>query len=225
MKVIVIVLSILVVSLSYILFRYFTNKSSTIVSTSSLKSGNLAIPVSNISSSSRYALGIWVYVNSWDSNKTKTIFTLPGKVSLYLDAMKPTLNVDFYVNGNNGNAKTITVSENFPLQKWVYITISVDNSFVDLYLDGKMVKSVKLDGIQSNAKETIMYLGGNPASLSDIVIAKFFKWTNPLSLSEVWNEYMKGNGSTSAFYRMMTAYGVNVNLMKDNINTATYKLF
>lgn len=225
MKLIVVVLMILVVSLSYILFRYFNNKSTTIVATSSLKTSNLAIPVSNISSSSRYALGIWVYVNSWDSNKIKTIFSLPGKVALYLDAMKPSLKVDFNINGNNGDTKTISITENFPLQKWVYITISVDNSFVDLYLDGKMVKSIKLEGIQSNAKEAVMYLGGNPASLADIVVAKFFKWSNPLSLSDVWSEYLKGNGSTSAIYRMMTAYGVNVNLMKDNINTATYKLF
>jgi uncharacterized protein YjiK len=225
MKLIVVVLIILVVSLSYILFRYFNNKSTTIVATSSLKTSNLAIPVSNISSSSRYALGIWVYVNSWDSNKIKTIFSLPGKVALYLDAMKPSLKVDFNINGNNGDTKTISITENFPLQKWVYITISVDNSFVDLYLDGKMVKSIKLEGIQSNAKEAVMYLGGNPASLADIVVAKFFKWSNPLSLSDVWSEYLKGNGSTSAIYRMMTAYGVNVNLMKDNINTATYKLF
>jgi hypothetical protein len=223
MKLIVIVLSILVVSLSYILFRFFNNKSTTIISTSSLKTSNSAIPVSNISSSSRYALGIWVYVNSWDSNKIKTIFSLPGKVSLYLDAMKPTLKVDF--NGINGDTKSISITENFPLQKWVYITISVDNSFVDLYLDGKMVKSIKLEGIQSNAKESVMYLGGNPASLSDIVVAKFFKWSNPLSLSDVWSEYLKGNGSPTALYKAMTAYGVNVNLMKDNINTATYKLF
>lgn len=225
MKIIVIVLSIIVVMLSYILFRYFSNNSATLVTMSSLKTSNLAIPVTNLASSTRYALGIWVYVNSWDSNKVKTIFSMPGKVVLYLDPMKPTLNVDFYVNSNRDKPTTISFTDNFPLQKWVYVTISVDNTFIDLYLDGKMIKSSKLDGIQSNATEGIIYLGGNPASLTDIVVTKFFKWSNPLSLSDVWNEYLKGNGRTNAFYKLLSSYGLNVNLMKDNVKTATYKLF
>ena len=43
-----------------------------------------------------------------------------------------------------------------------------DNSFADLYIDGKMVKSAKLDGIQSDATDAKIYLGGNQASLNDI---------------------------------------------------------
>jgi Concanavalin A-like lectin/glucanases superfamily len=225
MKLIVIVLGLLVVSLSYILFRYFTNTAVVLVSTSSLKAKNPPIPVKNITSSSRYALGIWVYVNSWDSNNEKTIYTLPGKIVLYLDQMKPSLKMNFFMNGNNGIAKTVTVTNNFPLQKWVYVTVSVDNSFVDLYLDGKLIKSIKLEGIQSNATEENIYLGGNPVTPSDIVVSKFYKWSNPLSLSDVWNEYLTGNGSTSAFYKVMTRYGVNINLMKNNVSTGTYKLF
>lgn len=225
MKFIVLILSILLVSLSYILFRYFTNTTTILMPTTSLKNSNVPIPVKNITYSSRYALGIWVYVNSWDSNNTKLIFTLPGKINLYLDAMKPTLKLDFFINGNNGIAKTVPITNSFPLQKWVYITISVDNTFIDLYLDGKLLKSVKLDGIQSDATEENIYLGGIPAVKSDIVISRFFMWSNPLSLSQVWNEYLKGNGSTSSLFKFMTKYGVNINLMKDNVNTATYKLF
>ena len=41
-------------------------------------------------------------------------------------------------------SNTIEVVNNFPLQKWVYILISYDNNICDIYLDGKMVKSVQL---------------------------------------------------------------------------------
>ena len=225
MKTIVIVLGILVITLLYVLLRYYSgNGSSKLVAMTSLKTGNAAIPVSNLSSSTRYALGIWVYVNSWDTNKKKTIYSMPGKVALYLDSMRPVMNVKFYMKGNAKPTK-IVITENFPLQKWVYVTVSVDNSFADLYIDGKMVKSAKLDGIQCDATEAKIYLGGKPASMNDIVVAKFLKWGNPLSLSEVWNEYIKGNGSSSAFYRMMSSYGVNVNVLKDNIKTSTYRIF
>jgi hypothetical protein len=225
MKTIVIVLGILVITLLYVLLMYYSgNNSSKLVSITSLKTGNASIPVSNMSSSTRYALGIWVYVNSWDTNKIKTIYSMPGKVVLYLDSMMPAMNVDFYIKGNE-NPTTICLSENFPLQKWVYVTVSVDNSFADLYIDGKMVKSTKLNGIQSDAKESNIYLGGSPASMNDIVVARFMKWSNPLSLSEVWNEYLKGNGSSNAFYKMMSSYGININVLKDNVKTATYQLF
>jgi hypothetical protein len=33
------------------------------------------------------------------------------------------------------------ITDNFPLQKWVYIIISVDNQYVDAYLDGKLIQS------------------------------------------------------------------------------------
>ena len=97
--------------------------------------------------------------------------------------------------------------------------------FVDMYIDGKLIKSMKLDGIQCDAKETNLYLGGNPATLSDIVVARFFIWSNPLSISDVWNEYLRVNGSSNAFHRMMSSYGVNINLLIDNIKTASIRLF
>lgn len=225
MKLVIVILVIIVVILSYVLIRFYSGGPSNLVTITSLKSSNSIIPVSNMSSSTRYALGIWVYVNSWDSNKVKTIYLMPGKVSLYLDPMRPILYADFFMKGNNDKPTTISLSDNFPLQKWVYVTISVDNSFVDLYLDGKLIKSIKLDGIQCDATESKMYLGGNPASLNDIVVARFLKWDNPLSLSEVWYQYMRGNGSSSGFNRIMSSYGITVNLLKDNVQKGTLKLF
>ena len=69
MKTIVIVLGILVITLLYVLLKYYSgNGSSKLVTITSLKTGNAAFPVSNLSSSTRYALGIWVYFNSWDTN-------------------------------------------------------------------------------------------------------------------------------------------------------------
>ena len=35
------------------------------------------------------------------------------------------MNVNFYMKGNAKPAK-IVITENFPLQKWVYVTVSVE---------------------------------------------------------------------------------------------------
>ena len=33
------------------------------------------------------------------------------------------------------------ITDNFPLQKWVCIGLSVDSQFVDGYIDGKLIRS------------------------------------------------------------------------------------
>jgi hypothetical protein len=53
---------------------------------------------------------------------------------------------------NNGNgtgswlstiSAPILITDNYPIQKWCYIVISVDSAFIDCYLDGKLVLSQK----------------------------------------------------------------------------------
>jgi hypothetical protein len=51
----------------------------------------------------------------------------------------------------------IVVTNNFPIQKWVHIGIVIDNKIMDVYLDGKMVKSVKLqDNISPHRLKIIL---------------------------------------------------------------------
>ena len=52
-------------------------------------------------------------------------------------------------------------------QKWTYITVSVDNSYVDSYLDGKLVKSIKIEGLQSSHTDANVYLGGKVITPSE----------------------------------------------------------
>lgn len=221
MKLLVIILGIIVIVLLYILIKYYSNGYSKLATITSLKSNNSVVST-NVQFSTRYALGIWIYVNSWDSTANKVIYDLPGKIKLYLDKTRPSLNAELEVQ--SGLPLTVSITDEFPLQKWVYVTVSVDNNFVDFYLEGKLVKSNKLPGIHSDGVESKMYIGGNPANLNDIVIARFNEWQNPLSQTEVFNEYMKGNGS-SVFYKMLSSYGLNVSVLKDNVTTSSYRVF
>ena len=137
----VIILSVIVVFLLFILINYFSNNSVKLASQTSLLSGNTIIPITSIPDAKRYALGIWIYVNSWSMNNDKIIYEYPGKIKLYLDSTTPTLYAS--VATTVGSPTIITLTQNFPLQKWTYVTLSVDNSFVDSYIDGKLVKSIK----------------------------------------------------------------------------------
>ena len=220
MNLIIIVLSVSVILLLFILFRYFSNNSTKLAKQSTLLTSNAVIAVTSNPSATRYAFGIWIYVKSWNTT-IKPIFEFPGKIKLYLDASAPTLNVS--INTTVGNPTVVKLTQNFPLQKWTYVTVSVDNSYIDSYIDGKLVKSIKIEGLQSAHTEANVYLGGKTVSPSDIQISNFLRWTNALTPQDVWNEFNKGNGGNwlkSAF----SQYGLDLNLKKDSSIAATLNI-
>ena len=107
-------------------------------------------------------------------------------------------------------------------QKWTYITVSVDNSYVDSYLDGKLVKSIKIEGLQSSHTDANVYLGGKVITPSDIQVSNFLRWTNALTPQDVWNEFNKGNGGNwlkSAF----SQYGLDSDQSKSVKHACTVK--
>lgn len=226
MNPVVIILIIAVIFLLFILYAYFTSTSTKLSSEKSLLTSNTTSIVSSSPASARYALGIWIYVNSWSMNgEKKIIYTFPGKITLYLDKNMPTLNVSLSMMSST--TTDITVTENFPIQKWTYVLISVDNTFVDCYLDGKLLKSSKMTGVQSAPTELVpkIYIGGlsDPYQGNDITISNFNRWTTPLVPSDVWTTYMKGNGTN--ILTGMNNYGLDVSLMKNKVTTATYNIF
>lgn len=222
MNIVAIILAIVVVVLFYILYKYFLVKSTELSKTASLSATNPAIPIANNPSSLRYAYGIWIYVNSWNTGVSKTIFSRTNNIKLYLDSTAPVLKCDIAMNG--GVTKTLDITDNFPLQKWAHVVVSVDNQYVDAYLDGKLIKSGRMvDGQNSPATPTgkDMIIGGG--TTFDAYISKFQHWAEPVDPQTVWSEYMGGNGQggiTSA----MSSYGINLSIIKDNIEQSKYSL-
>jgi len=221
----VIILGIILILLVYILYAYFASTTTTLVS-----SGNLNVgipPITTIASptNTRYAYSIWVYVDTWDNSTDHTIFAVTGRggqhgspysLRLYLDTQTPTLYCDI---GMSENTIQSIVTSNFAIQKWVCVTISVDNQFIDFYLDGKLIKSTKavdaIGGYPNVGNITpYIYFGTFNA-----YIAKFTRYTAPLDPQTVWYNYLAGNGSS-----IMSNYGLRLEVLKDNSITNVIKL-
>lgn len=222
MNLLVVFLIVVVIVLLYVLFTYFSNSANKLITSSNLLTENKILPITSNPSSTRYAYGIWVYVKSWNVG-VKNIFEYPGKIKMYLESSTPTLSIDLGTTTNS--PKKITVTQNFPLQKWTYVTVSVDNSYIDLYIDGKLIKSIKIEEIQSDALETSVYLGGKIYTPCDIQVSTFLRWVNALTPQDVWNQFLKGNGTNSWMTSTFSKYGLDLNLKKDNVLSSTYSLF
>jgi len=234
MNIAAIALGVIVFILLYVLYQMYYNKSS-LVEKVDLKENSPIIEYSKIvePGSTRYSYGVWIFVNSWSSLYEKNIFSRYGSnatipdIRLYLGKDSPHLKFD--IRTGNTNVQTITLTDNFPIQKWVYVITSVDNNIADMYIDGKLVISKKLNGTPITSESPIK-LGGTvaapgssattPESL-DIFLSKFERWTQPMDPQTAWAKYSSGNGIGSA----LPDYGMKLTIMKDNIDTKQIRFF
>mgnify|MGYP002840363724 FL=1 len=129
--------------------------------------------------------------------------------------------------------------KNFPLQKWVSITFSVYQNVLDLYLNGKLVKSVLGSTDSVIMSDNILVALGNPFNVDTLgdnettvsnVTSGFKGYTSRLSYynkslspKEAYNIYKNGPG-TSYLGDILGDRGVNINFMDGEEVTNTFSL-
>jgi len=239
----IIILGVVVIILLYVLYKYFSTSASVISPLAKLNNANAPLPMPSTAGSANYSYNVWVFVNSW-SNDFKPIFSrIDGKsgltsaimtaeaaptgatspqIALYLDQSTPTLKC-FIKTNPVIDSQTITITSNFPIQSWVYVTVSVQGQYVDLYLQGKLVKSIQLARqAEVPSPDATVQLGTGTAG-PDINVAGFVYYPNALPPQQVWSNYLAGNGQNTL--GTLSTYGVNVNLTSNGVAQNTFKLF
>jgi hypothetical protein len=233
-----IILGILIVLLIVFLYYFvYTTNNKVLSVQANLKVSNPAITSINNPTSRRYAYGIWIYVNSWDNTRDKTIFTRENNITLKLAATSPTLICSIITDNPTTPSIETPITDNFPLQKWVFVVLSIDNQFLDCYLDGKLVRSSKiqtqLTGNNTNGAMTT-YIPKTPSESTpvqlgtnvDIVIASFTRWSAPVDPQTVWSEYAKGNNNSfMSRFTNMKSYGANISILQNNMEYSKINLF
>lgn len=239
--VVIILGTAVIVLIAFLIYNKYYSGVSTLAKQTSLQTRPPDVIATSIQKgdSVRFAYGIWVYVNQWtQSPVNKLIFARDGEIAVYLDKdanlqciISPTAGTYGVLTNSMGTIqqdtddtvnkrqKTITVSNNFPLQKWVYITVSVDNTIVDIYLEGKLVKSLPIPLVSPDPAKPIVFGGGYTAYIS-----QFQRWTTELDPQTVWDTYMKSSGGNS-LTGMVGNYNVNLSLLKDNVVSSNFSLF
>jgi len=219
-----ILLGIVIIFLLYLLISFYRSSETVLTETANLSQTIPAIEITNSPGSSSYAYGIWIFVSNWDSNKTKTIFTRANNLTVSLDNASPILRAKFTMSDDS--EKNVIITDNMPLQKWVYITISVDGQYVDGYIDGKLVKSSRVISDEIIPKmptsTATMQLGGGVGF--DASIARFKHWAHAVDPQTVWNSYLQGNGQGS-WTSTLSDYGVDLSILRNNVETTRFSLF
>jgi hypothetical protein len=135
------------------------------------------------------------------------------------------------LSSNCTNNKSTCGVSNFPVQSWVNISISVYNRAVDVYIDGKLVRTCSLLNVASpiDAGSTI-YIGGEGSGGGDNkcpgggelrgftgYIASVLYNPDIISPQDAWNTYARGyNNSPFGLNSLFQRYKLEFAFLKDN---------
>jgi len=120
---------------------------------------------------------------------------------------------------------SVTLLENFPIQKWVNLTISFYGRTLDIYLDGKLVKTSVLPNIlysdtNSSGYDVVLTPNGG----FDGLTSGFQYYPNSLNPSQAWDTYKKGYSSSSMFGGMLNKYKIKFSLMEGDIEDQSFEI-
>jgi hypothetical protein len=210
MELIPIILAIIAITLFYFLYSYYSVKPVSLSATADLSKSNPTIEIN--SSHSRYAYGIWVYVNNFPATN-KTLFKRNNNIELTFNG-RSTLTCK--LSTTHVDVVSVDITDNFPIQKWTHIAVNVDNSYTDCYIDGKLVKSKNMSDANGPPLRSVKTNGVILGSSIDAHIAKFQYWDHIVNPEDVWSEYMAGNGQ-SQIMKSLSSYGADITILKDGI--------
>lgn len=245
------VILVILLYVIYVYFSSSASTLATIVDCSKKSTYVDGTKLSNPTSSS-FTYGLWIYIRDWASSPTTSgsgitnIFyrsgyttstgTAKNTLHVFLENSSPKLCVQFsdctkgsaYTKNTAANATdkydaAITASSAVPLQKWLYLVVSVDGGiYVDIYLDGKMVKTAVLTYpvAGQGATTTSTDVPGVVIGPFNGYVSTFMNWGYALDPQTVWSYYMKGNGNS-----LGTTYGVDMNILKNEETQSKYRLF
>lgn len=221
---------VLIIIVLYLAFFVFTGSQS-LTAKVDLGSQQASITSDKLSNpgSVRYSYETWVYVYQFETGG-KYLFSRASadqtgtghkkNIGLRLGQTAPELLLEYKttVAGNDG-FNTLTISNNFPIQTWTHVTVSVDNNYVDVYVNGKLVKSIQANLEAPSISSSIDY------GLTKAYLAKFVRNTSPVDPQTAWNNYTAGNGVSSSMSSLLGNYGATIIFNKDAAEYSKLKVF
>jgi hypothetical protein len=226
----------------YTLQNIQSGQTASVIQASSLATNGTSTPSSN------FCYSVWFYVNDWNYRygDPKVIFGRMGAKStssggsisgvsgldpcpaVVLGAVENNVSVSLgcypgvdqepTTTGGNTVVHTCSVA-NVPIQRWVNLILSVYGRTMDLYIDGKLVRTCLLPGVASiNANANIHV---TPAGGFDGWTSKLQYYPNSINPQQAWNIYSQGYSSWNS---MFGAYQLQISLVQNGETENTWTI-
>lgn len=176
--------------------------------------------------SADYTFSTWIYVSNWNYRvgEKKTILSRKDKggnpapvISLGASLNNVEVDLGTYstdsADGVSVQPDTCTL-ENVPIQAWANIIITLNNRALDLYLDGKLVRTCVLSGVPKMSSGEPLVIAGDGGFEGYISNVQYLsRAVNPREAYAIYREGPSGGNIISNF---INKYRIKVAFMKDN---------
>ena len=181
------------------------------------------------SNASNFAYSVWFYVDDWSYRygEPKIVLgrldaDLKPSPSIVLGAIENNVKIETTVypssKSNSGSTHTCNVA-NVPIQKWVNLIVSLYGRTLDVYIDGKLVRTCVLPGVAKIANNAPVYvtpLGGFSGYTSNI-----HYYGDAVNPQQAYNIYKSGYGGSSLGN---FPYEIEVSYLKDGEQQGSFTI-
>jgi hypothetical protein len=239
MNLLTIFVFVLIIVLIYTVYKLMT-KTTAAVSGFSDASKTVTVnadSANSASNSNNYGYSVWLYIDAWVSSDAST--TVVNKnVITRCDAASPSCSFSMYLDNDQNNLNVVVggnapcTIRNVQLQKWINLTMSVYGNTVDLYLDGKLVRTCIMKTMPPALKSSEqVYIGGgytlspfNPqdGDLQGYISNVVFK-ADYFTPEEAWSIYSDGY-SGAGMFDFLHSYKLNFSLTNNNQTVGQFSI-
>lgn len=183
---------------------------------------------------SDFAYSFWIYVEGWDSAKNKFIVQHGVKncgtdreISLGQSTNELVVNIPIKGENTNSNCNSVpSISiSNIPLQRWVHVVVTVHNRTLDVYMNGKMVKSNIMTHVpheNEGGSDNITICKKD--STYDGKFSRFSYHEKALNPRDVREIYAKGPEPTGLLGGLLGKYKIKLLFMKGSDTVSDFSI-
>lgn len=209
-------LAIILIIVIYYIYYYMTNNALT----SGLQELNKPLTITYEKlinpNSMTYSYQAWIYLSSPTATSTQIFYRGNSSGANSYSEFEVDLSGQTLIlqagTGSVAPNQVMTITTNYPIQKWTYLVINVSNlNTFEAYINGKLTKTVNVSSGSSlvpTFRTSSLYIGNT--SLNGYV-TKFTRLPKVLDAKTVWENYLSGNG-LSSFLTSLMPYGLNMSI-------------
>jgi len=216
---------IVILLLLYVIFKALTTTYTTLGTMQ--KWGNkTTLQGSNLPSSfkANSSISIWFYIKKWVNGTSLVSFNKDVAASqpIFKIIFKQNTNtLQIFPRSGTPNSEYDCEIAEFPLQKWVNLIVSFNGSAMDVYVDGKLVKSCVVNSGSLLQETQSIVLGDDTDKTVDVGFITNVKLkAAPIAPQEAWDIYSQGFGG-SPWSDLLNKYKVKLSFIVDNQEQAT----
>jgi hypothetical protein len=226
-----IAMGVVAIILLYVIWQYLTD-SYTQIGNMQKGSVRTTIPASTLpqnNNPSNFSISLWFYVTTWKCDSlTKDVFKIKQGTDdtffIRMGACQNDLDVGTKVSVSSDKSSTsVCHVSNIPLQRWVNLIVSIYGRTLDIYMDGKLVRTCVLPSVSmalaNQTQLSNLEIGGG---FDGFITSVRYK-AQPVNPQEAWNTYTDGYGG-SMLQDILNKYKIKLSFLVDDIEKQSVSL-